>query len=211
MGLRCRRQLRFRPIAHPFAVDLSSTGGYGRSVERTYATPEDAARGDIPKRYARALSVEVSPDGHEALVVLATNEEPYIEPYEVVCYREGERWVGGSGSGGIGFGWTSTSIGEDGENLGVLRLADEVPRDVEAVIVRWLDEEYRVPVSGGYFFFTRWNVPDNSDEVADPPKAVRYVGSDGSETEVPVDPHREHAWEWLRRRAGEGEAGERTE
>ena len=53
--------------------------------EHGYDTPEEAARGDIPPRYARALSVSVSPDGDEAIVVLGTNEEPYVYPYEVSC------------------------------------------------------------------------------------------------------------------------------
>jgi hypothetical protein len=42
------------------------------------ATPEEAARGDIPERYARALCVAISPDGDEAIVVLDTIEEPYL-------------------------------------------------------------------------------------------------------------------------------------
>jgi hypothetical protein len=176
-----------------------------------YETPEDAARGDIPERYSRPLSVEISPDGREALVVLATNEEPYVEPYEVVCHREGDRWVGGIGSGGIGFGWSSTSVTDDGTSLGVLRLAAEVPPGTEAVIVSWRGEEHRVRVSGGYFFFTRWNVPDDFDETATP-EAVRYVRSDGSEQEIATDPLRQRAWARLRDwRAGEFGPPERIE
>ncbi len=47
------------------------------------ATSQGATRGRCRSRSR--------PDGREALVVLATNEEPYVEPYEVVCYREGDR------------------------------------------------------------------------------------------------------------------------
>jgi hypothetical protein len=62
-------------------------------------------------------------------------------------------------------------------------------------------------VSRGYFFFTRWDVPDNFDEIDDPPEAVGYVQSDGSMTEVPADPLRRRAWKWMRRRR----AGEATD
>ena len=52
-----------------------------------HATPEDAARGDIPARYARAVSVTYSADGHQATVELETNEEPFLYPYSVYCSR----------------------------------------------------------------------------------------------------------------------------
>jgi hypothetical protein len=157
--------------------------------DRVYATPEEAARGDIPERYARALSIAFSPDGDQALVVLETNEQPAVELYEVVCYRERDGWIGGSGSGGIGMGWSSTSFGQE-RNVGVLRLSDEVPDDVVAVIVRWCGDEFRVPVSARHFFFTQWNVPADFDETEDGrPRAVRYLRSDGSEEIVPPARH----------------------
>ena len=56
-------------------------------TEDGYATPEEAARGDIPARHARALSVSVSPEGDEAIVLLGTNEEPFLYPYEEHCVR----------------------------------------------------------------------------------------------------------------------------
>ena len=163
-----------------------------------YDTPEEAARGDIPDRYARAISVAISPDGSEALVLLATNEEPYIAPYEVICHREGTRWVGGGGMSGTGLGWSSWSVAEDGLQLGVLRLVDEVPSGVGAVIVRWRERDYRVPVSHGYFVFTEWDVPEDFEEELGHPEAVRYVRADGTEEAVPRDPDRERAWQSLR-------------
>jgi len=52
------------------------------------ATPEEAARGDIPARYARAGQVTYSADGRFAEVELLTNEEPHLYPYYVRCIRD---------------------------------------------------------------------------------------------------------------------------
>jgi hypothetical protein len=170
----------------------------------TYETPEEAARGDIPAEYAKALSVEISPSGEEALVVLATNEQPYIEPYEVVCYREGNRWLAGIGSGGLGCGWSST-LSDDASNTGVLRLSGEAPRGVDAVVVRWAGEEQRVPVTSGYFFFTRWAVPSDFHETVGSPVVTAYVRADGSTEVVPPDPNLERAWKWMSEHHNRGE------
>jgi hypothetical protein len=160
------------------------------------ATPEEAARGDIPERYARALSVAISPDGDEAIVVLGTNEEPYLYPYEEHCFREGGHWFGGSGISGIGFGWSLRTIRESGPALGVVRLSGEVPDGVREVVVEWDGREQRVPATDGYFFFTRWDVPEDFRHTIGIPRAVRQLRDDG--TEEPIEPHPffERAWEW---------------
>jgi hypothetical protein len=54
-----------------------------------YDTAEEAARGDIPERYARILRIDYSPDRTRAVALLATNEPPAIEYYEVHCEIEG--------------------------------------------------------------------------------------------------------------------------
>jgi hypothetical protein len=60
----------------------------------TFATPEEAAIGDIPPRYARVESVDYSRDGKKARVSLLTNEEPYLYPYYVYCERDDQgRWI----------------------------------------------------------------------------------------------------------------------
>jgi hypothetical protein len=53
-----------------------------------FATPEEAARGDIPPRYARVEEVRYLPDGRLAKVTLLTNDEPYLYPYYVWCVRD---------------------------------------------------------------------------------------------------------------------------
>ena len=69
-----------------------------------YDTPEEAARGDIPERYARVVRVDHSSDGTRAVVLLATNEPPVIEYYGVSCELEDGRWFGVDG-------WTAERIG----------------------------------------------------------------------------------------------------
>jgi nitronate monooxygenase len=64
-----------------------------------YATPEAAARGDIPEQYCIVLGVRV--DGDEATVWLLTNDRPRFEPYEVVCVRSGGGWEADVGTGGF--------------------------------------------------------------------------------------------------------------
>lgn len=62
--------------------------------DETFATPEDAALADFDPRYAGVVRVTFnSPD--EAVVELATNEEPYLYPYVVYCHRIQGRGVEG--------------------------------------------------------------------------------------------------------------------
>jgi len=164
--------------------------------EEGYDSPEEAARGDIPERYARALSVSVSPDGGEAIVVLGTNEEPYLYPYEVNCSRMGDRWFEGSGSNGLGVGWSPRQR-RGGEMLGVVRLSGEVHTQVREVIVAWNGGEHRCEVSSGYFFFTEWDVPQNFLDILGWPRVARHVLNDGSEKPVEPDPSLEHVWGWM--------------
>jgi hypothetical protein len=69
-----------------------------------YDTPDEAARGDIPERYARVVRVDYSSHGTRAVVILATNEPPVLEYYGVSCEVEGGRWFGGDG-------WTVERVG----------------------------------------------------------------------------------------------------
>lgn len=64
-----------------------------------YATPEEAARGEIPPRFARVVGVRV--DGDSATVWLLTNEAPQFEPYQVGCVRHNGLWYDEFGSGGF--------------------------------------------------------------------------------------------------------------
>ncbi len=66
--------------------------------EPGFATPDEAARGDIPARYARVAGVTYSAERNEARVTLLTNEEPYLYPYYVTCFRDSRGlWHEGDG------------------------------------------------------------------------------------------------------------------
>jgi hypothetical protein len=69
--------------------------------EEVFATPEEAARGDIPEQYATVLGVRVQQ--HRAIVWMLTNDRPTFEAYTVVCHREGDGWVSDMGSNSFGY------------------------------------------------------------------------------------------------------------
>lgn len=65
----------------------------------------------VPPEYARVVAVEFAPTGSHAVVFIAYNEPPDIEPYVVLCENTPQGWIErASGSGGEM--WMSTS--EDG-------------------------------------------------------------------------------------------------
>jgi hypothetical protein len=116
----------------------------------TAPTPEEAARGEIPERYARVLGVAYSPDGQHSVVLLGTNEEPCLHPYQVVCGLGESGWV--EEMGGTGPGWST--IADDphdsgAPNLGVATLWDEAPEGAIAGVVSFHGEDHVVPVREG--------------------------------------------------------------
>jgi hypothetical protein len=125
------------------------------------SSPGEAARGDIPPKYARALAVLSSPDVRHAVVLLGTNEEPVVYPYVVVCHKVDDEWQGGSGGNGApGLTWSSISEPGDAQNLGVLIFAEEAPAAATAAVVRWRGRERTVPVTYGYIFMADWYVSE---------------------------------------------------
>jgi hypothetical protein len=75
---------------------MSPAGG----TEDGHATPEAAARGDIPERFATIVGVLTT--GDSARVWMLTNDRPPFEPYSMYCERVGQRWYA-TGSGGNSF------------------------------------------------------------------------------------------------------------
>jgi hypothetical protein len=63
------------------------------------ATPEEAARGDVPERYFTVLGVQV--DGDEAVVWSLTNDRPPFEASVDNCVRHNGQWYVTDGSGGL--------------------------------------------------------------------------------------------------------------
>lgn len=75
-----------------------------------HTTPEEAARGDIPPRFARVVGLDI--DGDTATVTLLTNEAPWFEPYQVGCELHDGRWFASWGSGGFQTGTPEEVIAE---------------------------------------------------------------------------------------------------
>jgi hypothetical protein len=67
-------------------------------------------------RYANIVAVEYSSSGEHAVVFIAYNEPPHVEPYVVLCRNAPEGWVERRGGSDGGLSWMSTS--KDG-SLGV--------------------------------------------------------------------------------------------
>ena len=120
--------------------------------------PEAAARGDIPEAYARTLGVAMSPDGDTAVVLLATNEPPHIEAYQVVCHRTADGWQGGSG--GNSGGWHNLTEGDEEPQLGVETVWGEAPRGATEIAISFAGTTVRVPVVDGHYLYAVWGVPD---------------------------------------------------
>ena len=121
-------------------------------------TLEEAARGDIPARYARPLVVELSPDGRTAFVLLGTNDEPYLYPYVEICAREDDGW---SGRSGMSFGGTGWTLVDAADGTGLLFFGGEAPAGAVEAVVRYRGAEHRVPVASGFFVFVEWNVRED--------------------------------------------------
>jgi hypothetical protein len=103
-----------------------------------YASPEEAARGDIPEQYVTVVGVRI--EGDRAHVWMVTNDRPTFEGYEVDCVREGGKWFGEYGSGGFSL-YTPRDVLERAAALGYVdtpaelleqaaRAGFDVPQDV---------------------------------------------------------------------------------
>jgi hypothetical protein len=154
----------------------------------------DAARGDIPAAYADPLWISASPDGTHAVVVLGINGFPYADVEEADCFREDGRWSCGSSSNGLGSGWTPRACsGDPPQFTGLLRLSGEAPAGVDAVVVGWDGREHELPVTGGYWFFGVWDVPEGFDERSGFPMPVAHVRA-GRREPVPRDDGIARSW-----------------
>jgi len=112
-----------------------------------YATPEEAVRAEdsVPSQYARVVAVDYSPDKNHAVVLLAYNEPPTVEPYVVLCENTPSGWVERQGGSGRGLSWMATRA--DG--------------------ARGVEVAWRRPPT------VRWDVPA-PDEPEPPPDADRW-------------------------------------
>jgi hypothetical protein len=139
-----------------------------------HTTLEEAARGEIPERFARVLCVSISPYGQDAIVLLGTNEPPRLHPLEVVCVLGPEGWS--ERSAGNGQGWHATRS-DDVTVFGVLTSWDEAPEEAAEAVVAFAGREHTVPVTNGYYLFTAWDVPGT--ELSPWASAVRFLDARG--------------------------------
>jgi hypothetical protein len=140
-------------------------------------TPEEAARGGIPERYARFLGIARSPDGNHAVVLLGTNEPPFLYPYQVVCGLGESGWVEEMSGNGPGWSTTADDPHDSGaSNIGVATDWAEAPPGATAAVVSFAGQEHEVPVREGYFLFAAWNVAGDL-AMGEYPSFVRWITS----------------------------------
>jgi hypothetical protein len=123
--------------------------------QRGYATPDEAACGDIPPRFCKVLATTRSDD--LAYVLIATNEPPYEEIYGVRCQQREGLWYDHGGSSGTGSTWSRTS---DDSDLGHLAWSSDAPPGADRVRVRIRNEDHEIEVQNGYCILLVRDVPD---------------------------------------------------
>jgi hypothetical protein len=111
-------------------------------------------------RFASVIREVISPPW--AVVLLATNEEPDLYPYQVICHHDGREWE--ELGGGNGPGWSHTE-----GDLGVLTFWDDAPEGASSVTVSYRGTIDTSPVRYGYFLAVFWNVPDHEVGYGSPP------------------------------------------
>jgi hypothetical protein len=63
----------------------------------------------VPPRYASIVAVEYYPSGEHAVMFIAYNEPPDVEPYVVLCENTPDGWVAGRGVSAGGMPWMRAS------------------------------------------------------------------------------------------------------
>ena len=145
---------------------------------RTFETPEEAARGELPEEYVRVVGVAVRNEA--AVVAQVMNADGYPHAYEVEtveCFREGDGWVGGN-SGNNNLVWMPTIAGR-----GTVVWWGEAPAGVTAGRIRLGDQEQTVGVEDGFVFVVFDNVPEQElrpyaplrEQLAGLPKVVEWT------------------------------------
>jgi len=134
-----------------------------------YATPDEAFAMSGRGRYD-VVAQQRSPGGGHVAALLRVRETGYLLDALYVHEREG--WTDQSISSGGGQVW-SYMPGNDPTNVGVLRIAREAPAGATTAVVRWKDDEYELPISNGWLYFVRWDVPESEVPFrGDPPFEV---------------------------------------
>jgi hypothetical protein len=119
-------------------------------------TPEEAARGDIPERYAPTLFVDIDPTGGFATVLLDTNAagDPY--PYEEFCEKGRDGlWYAQGGSNG------NTVFTDPSGRFSLLTQWEEAPSGATFARIRFQGRTYECPVKRGYYRLVVWGFDED--------------------------------------------------
>jgi hypothetical protein len=114
------------------------------------ATPEQAARGDIPEKYSPVLFVDIDASGDFATVLLGTDGPENIYPYEEVCFQVEGRWYSSGGSNG----GTRFAVQD---RLSLLTEWGEAPPGSNLLRIEFQGKTYDCPVRMGYYRLVVWD------------------------------------------------------
>lgn len=117
-------------------------------------------------RFAKIVGEEQ--EGDCAVVLLLTNEEPYLVPYEMVFRRDGGQWADVAGTDAPG--WRSA-----GDGLGFVTSWGEVPAGASQVTVSYRGATVTVPVLYGHFLAVFWRIRERDFD----PSVLPEVASSG--------------------------------
>ena len=144
---------------------------------RHFATLEEAALEGLPDGVARVVTVAYSPDGRDAVALLALNEPDDPRLCEVVLALDHRGWA-----------WTGQARGEpswasagpDGQH--VATAWGEALPGAQVAILEFEGAEYETPVIDGYYLLAVWNLPvwgpDDEPDWNDPsstPTLLRFI------------------------------------
>lgn len=99
------------------------------------------------------------------VVLLATNEEPFVVSYEITLRFDGHSWVETSGNDTPG--WRAT-----GGDQGLVTFWDRAPVGVSSITVAWDDTIKTSPVRYGYFLVVFWDVPEHEFDPSTLPQII---------------------------------------
>jgi hypothetical protein len=98
-----------------------------------------------------------------AVVLVLTNEKPFLVPYEMLFRRADGRWTDVAGNDSPG--WRSTR-----DRQGLVTFWGEAPPGASQVTVSYRDATVTVPVESAYFLAVFWDVPEGDFDPAAQPE-----------------------------------------
>lgn len=155
------------------------------------ATPEEAARGDVPARYVRVVGVVVR--GDQAIVAQLMNDRSPFEVETAQCSRERDGTWDEDSSGNSTSGFLPT-----GDGIGTFVAWDEAPPWAVAARFVCREREQVVAVDNGCVLavFDDVRFADEVERLFDGPQLSAWIDEAGKEQTV----ERHEAPAWMRER-----------